>query len=228
MSGKLRTYAKPVALVVILAVTCVFGHVLGIDQMLLDGSLQQVLSEVAERNLGVAVAAYCAVTIVGCVALALPGALFAIVAAALFGPVAGTLWCVLAATVGAMLSFLAGRFFLHDAIAPYVSRNELLRRWLFSESQRNAVITLAVTRLVPLFPFNIQNFAYGATGISFFTYSICTLVFMVPGTALYAFGTSGVLDAENRVRYLCIAVALAVAVAVAGVALKRRFLGDES
>ena len=110
-----------------------------------------------------AVAAYLALTIVGCALLAVPGALFAIAGAALFGPLEGTLWCSLAATVGAVGAFLAGRYFLRDAVRPRVMRCGPLRRWLFSGSRRNEVLTLAVTRLVPLFPFNLQNFAYGIT-----------------------------------------------------------------
>jgi uncharacterized membrane protein YdjX (TVP38/TMEM64 family) len=42
---------------------------------------------------------------------------------------------------------------------------------------------LAFTRLVPIFPFNLQNYAYGLTGIGFLTYLVVTAVFMIPGTA---------------------------------------------
>ena len=69
-----------------------------------------------------------------------------------------------------------------------------------------------ITRLVPLFPYNLQNFAYGVTDIRFSTYSICSLIFMLPGTAMYTVGTAGLADKENRILYIGIAVVLAMIV----------------
>ena len=63
---------------------------------------------------------------------------------------------------------------------------------------------------VPVFPFNLQNFAYGITDIRFSTYAIGSLIFMLPGTAMYAVGTAGLADKENRLFYIGIAVVLAV------------------
>ena len=81
-----------------------------------------------------------------------------------------------------------------------------------------------MTRLVPLFPFNVQNFAYGATDMSLATYAIGTFVFMIPGTALYAYGAAGIIDAGNRLVYLGVAAALVVALAAVGAVLKKRYL----
>ena len=161
----------------------------------------------------------------------MPGALFAIAGAVLFGPLEGTLWCSLAATVGAVGAFLAGRYFLRDAVRPRVMRCGPLRRWLFSGSRRNEVLTLAVTRLVPLFPFNLQNFAYGITDMPLSVYAGATFAFIIPGTALYAFGAAGVLDEASRalcwwvapLAYLVgVAAALLAAVVAAGVLLRRK------
>ena len=168
-----------------------------------------------------AVAAYLALTVVGCALLAVPGALFAIAGAALFGPLEGTLWCSLAATVGAVGAFLAGRYFLRDAVRPRVMRCGPLRRWLLSGSRRNEVLTLAVTRLVPLFPFNLQNFAC-ITDMPLAVYTGATFAFIIPGTALYAFGAAGVLDEANRALCLGVAAALLAAVVAAGVLLRRK------
>ena len=47
-----------------------------------------------------------------------------------------------------------------------------------------------ITRLVPLFPYNLQNFAYGVTDMPLKTYAVGTFLFMLPGTAMYTFGNS--------------------------------------
>ena len=40
-----------------------------------------------------------------------------------------------------------------------------------------------ITRLVPLFPYNLQNFAYGVTDMPLKTYAAGSFLFMLPGTA---------------------------------------------
>ena len=166
----------------------------------------------AQEHMAAAVFAYTAVTVIGCVVLTLPGVTFAILAGLLFGPVLGTLCCTVAATLGAMAAFLAGRFFLKDSIKPVVMKNKYLKKWLFDESGKNELFVLMITRLVPLFPYNLQNFAYGVTDIPFGTYSIYSFVFMLPGTAMYTVGTAGLADRENRVLYFSITAVLAAVV----------------
>ena len=49
-----------------------------------------------------------------------------------------------------------------------------------------------ITRLVPVFPFNFQNYAYGLTRIPFWHYTFATLVGMIPGCFMYVyFGSLG-------------------------------------
>lgn len=159
--------------------------------------------------------------------LALPGVTFAIAAGLLFGPLLGTVCCSLATTVGAMLAFIVGRFFLKDSIKPVVMKNKYLKKCLFDESGKNEIFILMITRLVPVFPYNLQNFAYGITDIKFSTYSVGSLVFMLPGTAMYTIGTAGVADKENRVLYIGIALFLAVVVLGIGTVLKKRYVKEE-
>ena len=166
-------------------------------------------------------------TVVGCVVLALPGVTFAILAGLLFGPVIGTICCSLATTIGAVLAFIAGRFFLKDSIGPVVAKNRILKKWLFDDTGCNELFVLMITRLVPVFPFNLQNFAYGITDIRFSTYAIGSLIFMLPGTAMYTVGTAGLADKENRLLYIGIAVVLAVVVTIIGMILKKRYLKDD-
>lgn len=187
----------------------------------------EFMKRIVQNNLPLAILLYMVLTVVGCVVLALPGVTFAILAGLLFGPVIGTICCSLATTIGAVLAFIAGRFFLKDSIGPVVAKNRILKKWLFDDTGCNELFVLMITRLVPVFPFNLQNFAYGITDIRFSTYAIGSLIFMLPGTAMYTVGTAGLADKENRLLYIGIAVALAVVVTIIGMILKKRYLKDD-
>ena len=185
------------------------------------------MKRIVQNNLPLAILLYMVLTVVGCVVLALPGVTFAILAGLLFGPVIGTICCSLATTIGAVLAFIAGRFFLKDSIGPVVAKKRILKKWLFDETGCNELFVLMITRLVPVFPFNLQNFAYGITDIRFSTYAIGSLIFMLPGTAMYTVGTAGLADKENRLLYIGIAVVLAVVVTIIGIILKKCYLKDD-
>ena len=170
------------------------------------------LSDMIKDHFVLAALIYIGLTVVACVLLALPGVTFAILAAVLFGPWWGTLFCLIATTLGAIIAFIVGRFFLKDSIKPMVEKSALLKHLLFDEADKSDIVLLAITRLVPLFPYNIQNFAYGITDISLAHYSLYTFVFMIPGVALYTIGTAGFTSGGNRWLYFGIAAALLVLV----------------
>lgn len=159
-----------------------------------------------------------------CVLLAMPGAFFAVIAGILFEPFTATVLCVMAATLGAVLAFLAGRYFLRDSVRPMIEKNKLLKKFLLDDVQHSGVILLMVTRLVPLFPYNLQNFAYGLTDIKLLPYTLYTFVFIAPGSAVFTLGAAGIGDAERRNLYLLIAVSVAIIVTIAGVILRKKFI----
>lgn len=212
----------------LVAVILVLNHIFGWSSYLGDTDNLAFLKNMIQDNLLGAIAIYMAVTIIGSVVLALPGVTFAILAGLIFGPVLGTVLCTVSATAGAVLAFLAGRFFLRDSIRPAAMKNKYLKKWLFDESGKNQLFVLMITRLVPLFPYNLQNFAYGVTDISFVTYTVGSFVFMIPGTAMYTIGTAGLADAENRMLYIGVALAIAVVVVFAGIILKKKYIQEES
>lgn len=198
----------------------------GWSRLLTDPASLPALRDTLEEHFFLALFLYIALTAVGCVLLALPGVTFAIAAGVLFGPVWGTLACALAATLGACAAFLAGRYFLKDAVKPMLERSPLLRRLLFDGAGKGDLYLLMVTRLVPLFPYNLQNFAYGVTDIRFSRYTLYSALFMLPGTAVYTVAAAGVTDAEHRALYLGAAAALFAAVMFLSLFLKRRVLKD--
>ncbi len=209
----------------IVVILCL-NHIFGWSSYISNMDNLAFLMQAVENNLPYAIAIYMLLTIAGCAFLALPGVTFAIFAGLLFGPVLGTICCSAATTIGAVLAFAAGRFFLKDAVRPMVIKNKYLNKWLFDNSGKNQLFVLIITRLVPVFPYNLQNFAYGITDIKFSTYIIGSLVFMLPGTAMYTVGTAGLADKENRMLYMGIAAVLAIGVMGMGVFLKKRYIQE--
>lgn len=222
----LKKNYKLLLFVLIIAVILVLNHIFGWSEYLSDSDNLEFLSNMIDDHFAEAALIYIGLTIIACVFLALPGVTFAILAGAIFGPWWGTLLCLIATTLGAIVAFIAGRFFLHDSIKPMVAKNAALKRVLFDDAGRSDIVLLAITRLVPLFPYNIQNFAYGITDISLAHYSLYTFIFMIPGVALYTIGTAGFTEDENRWLYFGIAAALLALVMFLGWFIKKKYLGD--
>lgn len=208
-----------IAAVVVLVV---LNHFFGWSKMITDGSLMDWLASLVDERPVLAAVLYVVISFVGCVVLALPGVAFAIFAGLVFGPVMGTLLCWLSMSLGCSLSFLVGRYFLQDAIKPKLQKSKALNKLLFESIGKSDVYLLAITRLVPIFPFNLQNFAYGITDMSFTRYSLFSALFILPGTAAYTVASAGIVSPEQRVVCLVVAaVLLAVTMGIAFV-LKRK------
>lgn len=204
------------------ALVSIGNSIFGWSEYLANQGDLPIIRRALADNLVLALLIYGALTVAGCVLLALPGVTFAIAAGLLFGPVWGTLACWLAVTLGACLSFLVGRYFLKDALKPKLAKNSYLNRLLFAGAEQSDVFLLAITRLVPLFPYNLQNFAYGITDIRFLPYALYSALFMLPGTAAYTVGAAGMVNPEKRVPYLMFAGTLLAAVLIISALLKKK------
>ena len=220
----MKRYWRPIVFAALVALALVLNHIYGWSDTLRGGDGLALLTAAVREDLLQAAALYCLFTVVGCVVLSLPGVTFAVIAGVLFGPWLGTALCLAATTLGAIAAFLAGRFFLKDAIEPLVKKNALLDRLLFEDAGRSDIVLLMITRLVPLFPYNLQNFAYGVTDISLGAYSLYTFLFMIPGVALFTVGSVGLTAGRGRWVYLAAAAGLLVLVVVLAWTVKRRFL----
>ena len=126
----------------------------------------------------------------------LPGTPLSLLAGLVFGPVLGTLWAVIGATIGATLSFLVGRYAARGLVEGWTANNEKVRR-LDEGVERQGWRMLVITRLVPAFPFNLQNYAYGLTKIGLGTYVLLTAVCIIPGAAVYTFAGGSLASARQ-------------------------------
>ena len=144
----------------------------------------------------------------------MPGLLFTLAGGALFGPVFGTLYNLAGATLGAMLAFLAARYIASD----WATRRAGKRlRQLVEGVENEGWRFVAFVRLVPLFPFNVLNYALGLTRIRLLTYVVTSFVFMAPGGAAYTYlgyaGRELVAGGEDIVKKALLAIAVVATVA---------------
>jgi len=121
--------------------------------------------------------------------LFVPGLPITVLSGILFGAFWGTVYVIIGSTIGVSLAFLIGRYIGRDFVKEMAVKNERMSKLdYYIKEQGNTI--LIISRLVPLFPFNLQNYAYGITDIKFSTYFWYSLIFMVPGTFIYTcFGT---------------------------------------
>ena len=116
--------------------------------------------------------------------LFLPGALLTLTGGAVFGLWTGTLYNLAGATLGAGLSFLSARYLLGPWVEAKVSgRLAQLKTGVEREDWR----FVAFVRLVPLFPFNLLNYALGLTRIGFWRYLGVSFLTMAPGATVYTY-----------------------------------------
>lgn len=184
----------------------------------------EFVKEMMKDNLLLAISIYIVLTMIGCVVLAVPGVTFAVFAGILFGPILGTFACLIATTLGASMAFIVGRFFLKDMIKPMLEKNKILKKLLFNDNEKSDLVILMITRMVPIFPYNLQNFAYGITDISFWKYTIYTFVFMFPGVAFFTIGSAGLTAGEDKWKYFLVAGVLEVLVTLSGMFIQRKYL----
>jgi uncharacterized membrane protein YdjX (TVP38/TMEM64 family) len=158
----------------------------------------------------------------------LPGAVFGLAGGALFGPAWGCVWNLMGATLGATAAFLAARYVAGDWVARRAGgRLKALVEGAEGEGWR----FVAFVRLVPLFPFNLLNYALGLTRIRLDHYVVASVLAMLPGALAYAWlgyaGSEMAAGSQTAVRSLLFALALLAIVAFLP-RLLRRLRRDEA
>ena len=146
--------------------------------------------------------------------LFLPGSVLTLAGGALFGPVLGTFYNLTGATIGATLAFLIARYLASAWVADKAGgRLKQLIRGVEAEGWR----FVAFTRLVPLFPFNLLNYALGLTRIRLSHYLLATYICMLPATIAFSYlgyaGREAVGGGEGLIQKALLALALLAAVA---------------
>jgi len=143
-----------------------------------------------------------------------PGAILTLLGGALFGPILGTFYNLAGATIGATIAFLIARHLAADWVeAKAGERTKHLIKGVEAEGWR----FVAFVRLVPLFPFNLLNYALGLTRIRTLHYIVSSYIFMLPGAIAYTYlgyaGRELAAGTEGTIQKILLAIALLSAVA---------------
>ena len=146
--------------------------------------------------------------------LFLPGSALTLAGGALFGPLLGTFYNLTGATLGATLAFLIARYLAADWVTNKTGgRVKQLINGVEGEGWR----FVAFVRLVPLFPFNLLNYALGLTRLRLLHYILATSLFMLPGTIAFTYlgyaGREAVAGGEGMIQKGLLALALLAVVA---------------
>jgi uncharacterized membrane protein YdjX (TVP38/TMEM64 family) len=128
---------------------------------------------------------FAAVYVIATVVLA-PGSLFTIAAGLVFGLGWGLSIVLVGATIGASLAFLIARYCVRDRIEGMIERRAKLKAVDRAVAEEGWKI-VALLRLSPLVPFNIQNYFFGLTKIDFWHYVVATFVGIIHGTLVYLY-----------------------------------------
>jgi uncharacterized membrane protein YdjX (TVP38/TMEM64 family)/rhodanese-related sulfurtransferase len=159
--------------------------------------------------------------------LFVPGVLFGLAGGALFGPVLGTLLNLVGATLGATAAFLLGRYLAGDWVRTKAGlRLGRMMAGIEAEGWR----FVALVRLVPLFPFNLVNYALGLTRISLVQYVWASALCMLPGTAAYTWlgyaGRKALAGDDAAIRYGLLGLAVLALIAFAPRLVRRLKAGQ--
>src|SRR5881296_1204074 len=116
----------------------------------------------------------------------IPGSVLTLGAGAVSGVDPGSVCVSISATLGATAAFLVGRYLARDAIARKIEKNETFATIDRAVADEGWKIVL-LTRLSPVFPFTLLNYAFGLTRVKLSQYVVASWLGMIPGTVMYVY-----------------------------------------
>ncbi len=116
----------------------------------------------------------------------LPGSILTLGAGLVFGVLRGSVIVAISATLAATAAFLIGRYLARDWVSRRIEGNEKFKA-IDDAVAREGWKIVALTRLSPVFPFNLLNYAYGITRVTLRHYVVASFFGMIPGTVMYVY-----------------------------------------
>lgn len=119
----------------------------------------------------------------------LPGQFLAIVGGLVYGGFVGGCLTIVGASLGCTISFIIGKYLARDYIVQRF-KNDATFQKIEQGVRENGISFLIFTRLVPIFPFAIQSYAYALTPMSLKKFSLISFLTMMPASFIYTFMAS--------------------------------------
>lgn len=173
---KLKTIAIIIAAVALLIVAQQFFD---IQQRLID-SLNWI------RDLGAIGPVVFIIIYILAAVLFIPGSLLTLGAGFIYGVIKGSIFVSIASTLGATLAFIVGRYFARGWVSKQIEGKQKFKAIDEAVAEEGWKI-VGLTRLSPIFPFNLLNYAFGVTQVSLRDYVLASWIGMMPGTVMYVY-----------------------------------------
>ncbi len=177
-----KKYKKLISLIIIVLVAMIIAKETGFLSFITDISKMQSYFQ------GLGMTAYILYILIYIVValFMLPASVTTIVGGIVFGPIIGGLLALIGSTIGATCSFIVAKYIARDFIVTKFKDNPIFDK-IESGVKENGTNFLILTRLVPIFPYNLQNYAYGLTNMGVLKFMVVSLICMAPGAFIYAF-----------------------------------------
>jgi len=118
--------------------------------------------------------------------LFLPGSVAMMIGGFLFGFLPGLLFATIAIPLGAQCAFEFGRWVARPRVRKMVAENRRMHA-IETALREQAFVIVVLARLSLIIPFNLLNYAFGATSVKALTHLLATAVGMLPAIALYVY-----------------------------------------
>lgn len=204
--------ARRTALVLLAVAAVVALWVLPVGEWI--ETVKATIRDLGPLGIGLYVAVYVVATV-----FFVPGSALTLFAGVQWHVLGGALVVSLASTLGAAAAFLVGRYLARDWVSARVADNRTFAA-IDRVVRRRGFRIVLLTRLSPVLPFNLLNYAYGVTGVSFKNFILASWLGMIPGTILYVYLGYAAAEAatgggDTALHWLEIGVGLLVAISVA-------------
>ena len=213
---------KPLIFLALLVAAVIGVHLTGAAEYLQQDKLRELIASYGALAPAIYILIYALAPV-----LFLPGLPITIVGGILFGPFWGVVYTITGATIGASLAFLVARYLARDWVAAKLAGPKWEK--LDHEVAQHGWKVVAFTRLIPAFPFNLLNYAFGVTKVPFAHYVAATFFCMLPACIAFIVFSSSLLGLiKGKVSSTALlGISLIVVVSLIPV-LYRRFKGRQT
>ena len=158
-----------------------------------------------------------------------PVAVLALAGGLLFGLWWGSVYTFIGAVLNCALMFLLARYVGRSQVQRLVEQ-KLSPQWqrrLQMANGKEGFLLLIILRLIPAVPYNLINYTFGLTGISFSSYLLASAIGIIPGTFAFINIGDKTLEAGSPSFWIAIGL-LVLLLVVTGLLGKKLFPGQKN
>ena len=158
-----------------------------------------------------------------------PVAVLALAGGLLFGLWWGSVYTFIGAVLNCAMMFLLARYVGRSQVQRLVEQ-KLSPQWqrrLQMADGKEGFLLLVILRLIPAVPYNLINYTFGLTGISFSSYLLASAIGIIPGTFAFINIGDKTLEAGSPSFWIAIGL-LVLLLAVTGLLGKKLFPGQKN